>query len=437
MILPQNVNIILSKLEEHGFEAYLVGGCVRDILLGLEPHPWKICTSGSPEENLRIFSAFKTDSTGLRHGSVIVFIKDIPYEIITFRDAKDCDDKPHPDCVRFETMVIKSLGERDFTINAMAYSEKTGLIDPYDGKKDLKKGILRCVGNPDERFKENALYILKALHFSSVYGFSIEKNTAFAVYNNKELVSFVPSERAREELCHILLGKNAVNVLLNYSDVVACMIPEIAPCIGFDQNNRFHAYTVYEHSVRAVDAYKGSNINVKMALLLHDIGKPHCYTEDARGGHFYGHAEISANIAGDVVKRLRFDNASCQKIVNMIRIHDAQMVPTAKSVRRWLNKVGPDDIFDFIDMRRADILAHAPGTQADRLRDLNEFYSLAISEIEAKNCFSLKDLAINGFDLLEKGIPEGKEVGRLLNKALDAVIEEKVVNRRLIEYLTP
>lgn len=435
--LPQNVLRIIENLQKEGFDAYAVGGCIRDIFLGKKPHDWDVCTSATPSDIKRVFSEYHTVDTGIKYGTVSVYIGDLACEVTTFRADGTYSDGRRPDEVSFESSIADDLKRRDFTINTMAYSPKTGLIDICGGKRDLDNRLIRCVGVASVRFKEDALRILRALRFASVYGFHIEDSTAKAIHQYKYMLNLVSAERIRDELSRLLLGKNAAEILLEYSDVITLVIPELAPCVDFEQNNRYHAYPVYDHIVHAVCAYTGNNKNVKFALLFHDIGKPRCYTEDGRGGHFYGHAEISADMTEKIVKRLRFSKENAEQIVSLVRIHDAQLAPTQKSVRRWLNKVGPDMIFEFIEMRKADVLAHAPGTQTERLEELNQFYSIAISEIEAKNCFSVKDLAVNGFDLMSKGVPEGKEVGRLLNKALDAVIDDVVPNKRqdLMEYL--
>ena len=288
--IPKGAKAIILGLRYENHEAYVVGGCVRDSLLGREPKDWDICTSATPQEvkeHLNRCSVRAID-TGLKHGTVTADMERAgKYEITTFRIDGDYSDNRRPDSVTFTESIYQDLSRRDFTINAMAYNS-AGLIDPFHGVDDLKNGIIRCVGNPNDRFGEDALRILRALRFASVYGFSIEKDTAQAIHDNAWRLTNIAAERIHSELCKLLLGNGVLPVLLDYSDVIATIIPEMKPCIGFNQNNKYHQYTIYDHIAHAVSNYTGKDIAVKVALLLHDIGKPCCYTEDENGGHFHG-----------------------------------------------------------------------------------------------------------------------------------------------------
>lgn len=362
------------------------------------------------------------------------------YEITTFRIDGDYSDNRRPDSVTFTESIYQDLSRRDFTINAMAYNS-AGLIDPFHGVNDLKNGIIRCVGDPNDRFSEDALRILRALRFASVYGFSIEKNTAQAIHDNAWRLTNIAAERVHSELCKLLLGNGVLPVLLDYSDVIATIIPEMKPCIGFDQNNKYHQYTIYDHIAHAVSNYTGKDIAVKVALLLHDIGKPCCYTEDENGGHFHGHGNCSYDISKVVLERLRFDTATKQEVLDLVLYHDTVIEPTTKTVRRWLCKIGERRFSQLLDVRMADIKAHAEGTQESRIERCVALGVLMAEILEQEKCFSLKDLAINGKDIISLGVPQGKQIGVILHELLEEVIldtlpnEHDVLLRKAVELI--
>ena len=313
--IPKGAKAIILGLRYENHEAYIVGGCVRDSLLGKEPKDWDICTSATPQEVKEYLNrcSVRTIDTGLKHGTITADMERAgKYEITTFRIDGDYSDNRRPDSVTFTESIYQDLSRRDFTINAMAYND-----DPFHGVDDLKNGIIRCVGNPNDRFSEDALRILRALRFASVYGFSIEKNTAQAIHDNAWRLTNIAAERIHSELCKLLLGNGVLPVLLDYPDVIATIIPEMKPCIGFDQNNKYHQYTIYDHIAHAVANYTGKDIAVKVALLLHDIGKPCCYTEDENGGHFHGHGNYSYDISKVVLERLRFDTTTKQEVLDL------------------------------------------------------------------------------------------------------------------------
>lgn len=367
--IPRGAKAIVQGLRYEHHDAYVVGGCVRDSLLGVEPKDWDICTSATPEEMKEYFNriSVKTIDTGLKHGTITVDMEQCgKFEVTTFRIDGNYSDNRHPDSVQFVDSIVQDLSRRDFTINAMAFNPG-GLVDPFHGRDDLENGIIRCVGNPDDRFKEDALRILRAMRFSSTYGFTIDEATSQSIHKNKELLLNIAAERIQAELCRMLCGKGILNVLLEYSDVIATIIPEMEPCIGFDQNNRFHEYTVYDHIAHAVANYTGIDTVVNVSLLLHDIGKPCCYTVDEKGGHFYGHGVSSHDITEKVLTKLRFDNKTKSDILELVLYHDAVIEPTPKTVRRWLNKIGEKQFSRLLDIRMADILAHAKDTQESRI----------------------------------------------------------------------
>lgn len=430
MQIPAFANQLIGLLWDSGFQGYVVGGCVRDSLLGRIPHDWDICTDATPEQMYEVFRRFRVLNTGVKHGTITVLDdENVAYEVTTFRTEGEYSDNRHPDSVDFVSDFRADAARRDFTINAMAYSEMSGLIDYFGGKQDIKLRLIRCVGDPDARFQEDALRIFRALRFSSVYGFDIEVETAAAIHRNASLLEHVSAERIRDELCKLLAGSNVLQVLLDYSDVISVIIPEMRPCIGFEQHNRYHQYTVYDHIAHAVANYTGGDSVVNVALLLHDIGKPECYTEDERGGHFYGHGTPSARIAEEVVRRLRFSREEQEAIVELVRDHDSVIEPQPKVVRRWLNRIGEDRFRQLLDIRLADILAHAEGTQESRIERRNALKSILEGVIAERQCFSMKDLAVNGNDIMrELGIGPGKRVGEILRHLLDAVIAGDLPN---------
>ena len=314
----------------------------------------------------------------------------------------------------------------------MAYNDVEGLIDPFGGAKDLKKKRIRCVGNPDERFREDPLRILRGMRFASTYGFKIERETAKAMMRNRELLNFVSGERIRDELCKMLCGENILEVLLVYKDVMSEIIPGLHRCVGFDQNNPYHKFNVYDHIAHAVTAYKGDNVAVKFALLLHDIGKPYVYTEDENGrGHFYGHPRMSFRIAkNEVMGRLNFDNHTRDNILDLVLYHDAELKPSRRVIKRLLSKHGADTVRQLIQVRRADILAQTGKGHDDRLLKMVEFELLVEEIIADQECFKIKDLEIDGRDICSFGV-SGPIVGQTLNHLLEAVIDERVENEHV------
>lgn len=428
--IPRGPGDVMTILALDGFESYVVGGCVRDSLLGLEPHDWDICTNATPQEVLEVFAKrnIKTIETGIKHGTVTVCLWGERYEVTTFRIDGAYSDGRRPDSVSFTSSLQEDLSRRDFTINAMAYAEIPGLIDPFGGEKALRDKVISCVGNPADRFGEDALRIMRALRFASTYGFRIDSGTEAAIHQLAPTLCNISSERINVELCKLLCGQGILDVLLNYSDVMTTIIPELAPCVGFEQNNPYHQYNVYDHIAHAVANYKGNDISVKVALLLHDIGKPQCYTEDERGGHFHGHGVPSHDIADVVTKRLRFDNKTRNEVLELVLYHDAVIEPTPKTVRRWLNKIGKERFCQLLCVRMADILAHAANTQESRVVRCNSLAALIEDVVAKDQCFSMKDMALGGKDILGMGVPEGVRVGEILNTLLDEVISGNLPN---------
>lgn len=430
--MPPGAKAIVQGLRYANHEAYVVGGCVRDSLLGLEPHDWDICTSATPEEMKEYFThcSVRTIDTGIKHGTITVDMERAGmFEVTTFRIDGDYSDMRRPDSVQFTQSIYQDLARRDFTINAMAFNQ-AGLIDPFHGREDLENKIISCVGNPDDRFSEDALRILRALRFASTYGFRIDDKTAESIHKNKYKLKYIAAERICSELCKMLKGEGILDVMLQFSDVFAIIIPELEPCIGFEQNNRFHQYTVYEHIAHAVANYKGEDTSINVVLLLHDIGKPLCYTEDENGGHFHGHAVPSRDIAETVLNRLRFDNKTKNEVLELVLYHDSVIEPTPKIVRKWLNKIGQHRLCQFIDVRLADIKAHAEGTQEPRLERCYALGTVMALVLEEQQCFSMKDMEIKGGDILSLGVPQSPRVGEILDALLEKVIAGEIPNER-------
>lgn len=408
--IPLGARSILVRLHSQGYEAYVVGGCVRDSILEMEPKDWDICTNAAPEEVKRCLSGFKIIDTGIRHGTVTVML-DAPYEVTTYHGNNLEEDLAH----------------RDFTINAMAWNEGS-LIDLFGGLYDLETGVIRCVGDPDNRLQEDALRVLRALRFASVYGMGIELETEVALRRNAHLLEYVSKERIRDELCKLIVGIDAFCVLAQYKDILSAVIPELEPCVGFNQNNPYHCYDVYYHMIHAVSAFKGSSLTIKLALLLHDIGKPRCYTEDHRGGHFYGHGEVSADMADEILLRLKFDNITRKEVVELIRWHNEEIKPTKRVVRRWLNRIGERQFYRLLEVRKADIAAHSEIGKQEHLDECDKAKEIAETILTESDCFTLKDLNIDGEAIMGLGVPQGKEVGRILDLLLQEVMDGKLIN---------
>lgn len=427
--IPGDVKMILGRLQEHDHKAYVVGGCVRDSLMGVEPHDWDICTSATPDQVKKAFPRTHLVDTGLKHGTVTVVVNHAPYEITTFRVDGDYSDYRHPDSVAFTDDLRQDLSRRDFTINAMAYSEEEGLIDPFNGQHDLCCGFIRCVGKPDERFREDPLRILRAMRFESRLGFYPDIHTEMSMDDNCGLLKNVSAERIQSELCKMLAGVYIKRTLMNHAFVICEIIPEMSACRFFDQRNRWHQYDVYEHIVRAVDAYRGGDLTVRLALLFHDIGKPSCFFVNASGGHFYGHPEISARITNEIMTRLKFDNKTRHDVVELVKEHDRTFSPTAKAARKLLNQMGETQARRLLEIRRADIIGQRDDISQDRLDELNNFAMMINDVVNNHDCFSLKDLAVNGNDLKKLGF-QGKEIGHELQYLLDLVISGVLPNNK-------
>lgn len=424
MNIPQGPDEILNRLTAAGFQAYAVGGCVRDSLLGTVPGDWDICTSALPEETEACFSDLRVVETGLKHGTVTVIFQGVPYEITTFRSDGNYLDHRRPQQVNFVRTLKEDLLRRDFTINAMAVGLDGEIQDPFGGRQDLTDGIIRCVGDPDTRFTEDALRILRGLRFASRLGFSIAPETAAAMERNKNLLSYVSGERIYKELTGILIGTYAQSVLEQYGGVLAAVLPEIQPSMGFLQRNPFHNRDVWQHTLEALGK-SGPDPIVRWALLLHDLGKPDCFTLDDRGiGHFYGHPQRSMELAEQILDRFHGDKKTRDTICLLVRDHDREAPATIKNARRWIARYGRDNVRLLLEVKRCDCLAHVdtPKTRA-RYNNLMEMTRLIRECLETERCFSVRDLPVKGGDVMALGVPAGPQVGRILEGLLDDVLD--------------
>lgn len=435
---------ILKALHGAGFGAYAVGGCVRDSLLGQEPKDWDICTSALPRQIMEVFSAQRTIPTGLAYGTVTVLLEGEGYEVTTFRQELGYSDSRHPDAVRFLTSLKEDLARRDFTVNAIAADLTGRVTDCFGGQEDLRRGLIRCVGEPGERFSEDALRMLRALRFASRLGFSIEESTAEAILRQKEALLQVAPERLRKELSGLLCGKNAAGILDRFSDVIFLLIPELRDSKGFQQYNFHHALDVWQHSLLTLSSTEPTE-SLRWAALLHDVGKPSCFSMDKHlVGHFYGHARLSGAYAERILRRLRYDNDTIRTVCTLIRHHDTPLMPREhesgsreKSLRRLLGKLGQEQLGQLLALKRADRLGKGNTQAAEVDAQMGGIYSLLEEILQKELCVRQNQLAISGRDLIAMGMTPGPEMGRLLKQLLEQVIEGNLPNEReiLVEFV--
>lgn len=424
--LPNPVRAALTRLEQSGFEAYLVGGCVRDLLLGRVPTDYDITTNALPDQICQAFSGEKTILTGKKHGTVTVVLEQMPLEITTYRVDGSYSDGRHPDEVRFTSCLRDDLARRDFTVNAMAFHPETGLVDPFGGQRDLEEKILRCVGNPETRFEEDALRILRAVRFSSTLGFSVEERTRQALFTRRGLLVHVSRERVRDELNKMLCGEEIQRVLLEFQDIIAEIIPEIIPCIGFSQHSIYHMYSVWEHTVHTVSGAPPELI-YRLTMLLHDLAKPHCLSIEHGTGHFYGHQARGAEIAEQILKRLKYSSAITKRVVLLIRYHSLNFEESPKKLKVWLNRIGEEALRQLLEIQRCDIRGKDPSYWYE-IRDLDQLEQKLDVILQEGQCYSIPQLGVDGDDLRRAGITQGRMIGKTLEHLLDCVIEERLPN---------
>ena len=429
--IPADANGLIYTLQNNGHSAYIVGGCVRDSILGRTPHDYDICTSATPSEMLEIFKDRKIIETGLQHGTVTVVMNGEPYEITTYRIDGIYSDNRRPDTVTFTDKLVEDLRRRDFTINAMAYNDEEGLIDPFNGLEDIKHKKISCVGSAKDRFEEDALRILRAIRFAAQLDFAIMPGTDWEIHKQYKNLENISIERINSEFCKIASSDDFCVELLLYEDVFSLFIPELKDMIDFPQNNPWHIYDVFNHTIHAVEHCDSDDLTVRLAVFFHDFGKHHSYQDGEDGiRHFKGHGKVSADITDSIMKRLRFDNETRNNVVELVYYHDATFEVGKKYVKRWLNKIGEKQFRRLLQVKKADNKAQNLELSSDRIEELNKIESLIDEVLQEDECFSLKDLAVNGKDLMSVGYKAGKELGNTLNRLLQLVIDGDCPNEK-------
>ena len=436
MILPEKVNFIIHTLQEHGFEGYAVGGCVRDAMLGRVPQDWDITTSAKPEQVKALFK--HTIDTGIQHGTVTVMLDHEGFEVTTYRIDGEYEDARHPKEVLFTSNLLEDLRRRDFTINAMAYNEKDGLVDAFDGLGDLKRGIIRCVGVAEERFTEDALRMLRAVRFAAQLGFEIESLTKAAVCKLAPNLKKVSAERIQIELVKLLTSGHPEEIKTAWeTGLTSIFLPEFDKMMETAQNNPHHKYSVGEHTIAGLCGVTPDKV-LRLAMLLHDVAKPVCKTTDEAGiDHFYGHEQKGEEMARAILRRLKFDNDTTGRVCKLVRCHDHMPALTEKSVRKAIYRNGVEQYPALFAIKWADTLAQSGYKQAEKLEALTQYKTIYEGIMEKQQCLSIKELAVNGADLISLGMTPGKAIGETLKQLLELVLEEPELNtkEKLIQHV--
>lgn len=430
--LPEKVKYIINTIIQAGYEAYAVGGCIRDSILDRIPDDWDITTSATPYQVKKLFK--RTIDTGIQHGTVTVMLDKEGFEVTTYRIDGEYEDARHPKEVIFTGSLIEDLKRRDFTINAMAYNEEAGLVDIFEGMKDIERKVIRCVGNPKERFAEDALRMMRAVRFSAQLGYDIEEETLAAVKELSPNLMHISAERIQTELVKLAVSPHPENLRIAYeAGITQIILPEFDVCMKTRQNNLHHCYNVGSHILKSMEAVRPDKV-LRLAMLFHDIGKPAVLTTDDEGiHHFHGHPEISERMARDILKRLKFDNDTIYMVTRLVRYHDYDVKPKEKYVRRAIVKTG-ENVFPLLfEVKEADIQAQSGYLREEKEKKLKEVRQVYERVLAEKQCISLKTLAVTGKDLIEEaGMQPGREIGEMLNKLLDVVLEEPEKNDREI-----
>lgn len=432
IILPEKVQYILHTLEEAGFEAYAVGGCVRDSLLGREPDDWDITTSARPQQVKAVFP--RTIDTGIRHGTVTVMMGKEGFEVTTYRIDGEYEDSRHPKEVIFTANLVEDLKRRDFTINAFAYNDRSGIVDAFDGMTDLENGIIRCVGEAKERFTEDALRMMRAVRFSAQLGYSIEEKTKEAIIELAPNLKNISAERIQVELVKLLQSPHPDYLRIAYDlGITKVILPELDRAMETPQNNPHHVYNVGEHLLHTL-LYVRPDRSLRIAALLHDIAKPDTEETDSDGiSHFHGHAEAGEEKAAAILRRLKFDNDTISKVKKYVKYHDYKIEARPRAVRRALHKIGKEYFEQILELKQADMLAQSTYQREEKEENLRQVRALYEEILRKEECVSLKELALTGKDLMELGVPQGKQLGMILQQLLEDVLENPEHNTR--EYL--
>ena len=427
--LPEKVKQIIQTITDAGYEAYAVGGCIRDSILGRIPDDWDITTSATPWQIKALFP--RTIDTGIQHGTVTVMLDKEGFEVTTYRIDGEYEDSRHPKEVTFTPNLIEDLKRRDFTINAMAYNDEAGLVDIFDGMKDIERKLIRCVGDPAERFTEDALRMMRAVRFSAQLGYEIEEQTCKAIRQLAHNLSHISAERIQVELVKLVTSPHPENLQIAWeSGITAVVLPEFDACMKTQQHNPHHCYSVGEHTLKAMEAVRADKV-LRLTMLFHDIGKPEKRITDEKGiDHFYGHPSLSEEMSRVILRRLKFDNYTIHLVTNLVRYHDYKVEPTQKSVRRAIMKIG-EDIFPLLfEVKKADTDAQSDYLRQEKLKSLETVHRIYEQIIAEKQCVSLKTLAVTGKDLIDAGMKPGKELGEVLKALLDYVVEDPSRNRK-------
>ena len=436
--LPGEVELIISELEKKGFEAWAVGGCIRDSVLNRKPGDWDITTNAKPAEVKSIFK--RTVDTGIQHGTVTVLIKDKSFEVTTYRLDGKYEDSRHPCEVTFTADLVEDLKRRDFTINAMAYNSRAGLVDAFGGVEDIKKRLIRAVGSPEERFKEDALRIMRAVRFSASLDFDIEEKTFEAIKKETGNLKKISAERIREELVKLIASSHPEKLLtLSECGITSVILPEFDRELATEQNNQHHQYSVGIHTIEAMkysvtfddELTYDDRVVLRLTMLLHDMGKPALKTTDEDGvDHFKGHSAESVRLAGDILKRLKFDNATINKVSRLVKYHDHRKESSPANVRRTIVAVGKDLMPLWFKVRRCDVMGQSTYIREEKLKEIDSFEKVYRQVLRDGDCLSIAELKLNGNDLMENGVPAGRKVGQTLSAMLDAVLEDPSLNTR-------
>lgn len=428
LVLPYNARFIIDRLQQSGYTCYAVGGCVRDSILGREPADWDFTTSALPEEIERVFSDCRTLNFGKQFGTIGVILDNEQYEVTTYRLDGDYSDARHPDTVSFSSSLQDDLSRRDFTVNAMAYNDTDGLIDYFEGQKDLQYGVIRCVGVATNRFAEDALRILRALRFASTLGFSIEPSTSDAILSGRKMLSAIASERISEELLKLLCGEKADFVLRRYRSVFAVFIPELVGTFDFDQNTKHHNRDVFRHTVASVKNIEPDPV-LRTTMLFHDIGKPMSRTTDKFGvSHYKNHPILGAAMTEEILRRLCMPRRFIEEVTTLIRYHDVRLKPDPVQIKQLLGTLGVDTVRRLYKVQHADILAQSMYLREEKLSTLAAVEEETERILSAGECYNLKMLNISGADLLHIGVTSGEEIGRKLDTLLNMVINGELSN---------
>lgn len=433
--IPKHANYIIKTLQHHGYEAYIVGGCVRDAVLGRTPSDWDITTSAKPLQIKSIFN--KTIDTGLKHGTVTVMMEKEGYEVTTYRIDGTYEDHRRPNEVTFTTSLREDLMRRDFTINAMAYNDKDGLVDLFGGIEDLEKKVVRCVGKADDRFDEDALRMLRAIRFAAQLGFSIDEEAKDAIRRKHQFLKDVSAERIQVELTKTLTSAHPELIKTAYElGMTAVFLPEFDEMMATTQNNPHHKYNVGDHTIEVLKNIGPDKVK-RLAALLHDVAKPVTKSTDNGGiDHFYNHYQKSAEMSETILRRLKYDNHTIKGVKHLIEWHDFRWDDESYAgiakVRRLVSKVGIEYFESLLELQRADILGQSSYLQDKKLKVLDEVAAIYQDVKRNHDCLTIKDLKIDGIDLIRSGIPAGKRMGIILERLLDMVIEEPKLNQRPI-----